>query len=98
MHVSQTILTVQENKIFHLLLLHRKKNIYNGTDFLLGYLLDIITCTAKKTKLAKRGQDVFVVEEHPTGYPHNPNARDIKKLALGNRIFWLAASFKQKTM
>lgn len=38
------------------------------------------------------------VEEHPTGYPQNPNAKDIKKVALGNRIFRLNASFKTKAM
>lgn len=36
MHVLQATSAVQENKIFLLLLLRRKKNTYNGTDFDLG--------------------------------------------------------------
>lgn len=68
--------------------------MYDGTDFLLG----ISARYQKKYTVAKRSQVVITVEEHPTGCPHNPNTKDIKKVTLDNRIFRLNASFRTKTM
>jgi len=36
-------------------------------------------------------------EEHLAGCPYNPNATDIEKAILGNKLLWLNVYFRIKT-
>lgn len=68
-----------------------------GLTFSWGYLLDIITCNCKKPTLFLKEARLYLLLRsilQATLITQMPET--LKKMALGNRLFWLNAYFKQK--